>query len=274
MTDRPVLLEERRGGVEILTLNRPERRNAVDARLATELGEALQRADDDDRVLAIVVTGAGSAFSAGADLAELAAGRSVLPRGHPEWGFAGLTRHRLRTPLIAAVNGSAMGGGTEIVLACDLAVAVEGSRFGLPEVRRGLVASSGGLVRLPRQIPFKRALELGLTGRALDAAEALELGLVNAVVPQAGLLGEAIGIAEQIAANAPLSVSWTRHVMYESVSRGADAWSENDAAARSILAAPDAREGAVAFAEHRQPRWSGSGTLPRRPVVGEGPRNE
>jgi crotonobetainyl-CoA hydratase len=260
------VLYERDGHVARLTLNRPEALNAVNAALADELGGLLERAVADDAVRAIVVTGAGRAFCAGADLKEIAAGRSIAPTGHPEWGFAGLAQHWVSKPLIAAVNGYAMGGGTEIALACDLVVASEQAAFGLPEVKRGLFAAAGGVIRLQRQIPIKLAAQLALTGDPVDAVTARAWGLVNDVVPAHEVVPRALALAARIAANAPLSVRHTKRVLHQAASAGSDwdpAWSGGDpwrvnaGAMDAVFASADAAEGATAFAHKRTPVWTG-----------------
>lgn len=257
---------ERSGHVAVITLNRPRALNAVNAALSTAVGEGLERAAEDSEVRVVVVTGAGRAFCAGADLKELAAGRDVHAPDHPEWGFAGLVRHWIDKPVIAAVNGFAMGGGTEIALGCDLVVAAEDATFGLPEVKRGLLAAAGGVVRMQRQLPFKRALQLALTGDAIDARQAEEWGLVNIVTSQGEALSEAMRLAERIAANAPLSVQHTKRVMHQAAAAGSDwdpdwssqdVWTVNDEAMGIVFATRDAQEGATAFAEKRQPIWEG-----------------
>jgi crotonobetainyl-CoA hydratase len=260
------VLCERDGHVALLTLNRPAALNAVNSALADELGDHLERAVADAEVRAIVVTGAGRAFCAGADLKEIAAGRSIASTGHPEWGFAGLAQHWVGKPLIAAVNGYAMGGGTEIALACDLVVASEGAAFGLPEVKRGLFAAAGGVIRLQRQIPLKLAAQLALTGDPVDAATARQWGLVNDVVPSADVVSRALELARRIAANAPLSVQHTKRVLHQAASAGSDwdaAWSGGDPwqvnaeAMGAVFASADAAEGTTAFAAKRAPVWTG-----------------
>ncbi|WKU03526.1 crotonase/enoyl-CoA hydratase family protein [Micromonospora sp. HUAS LYJ1] len=262
----PAALYERTGHVAVIRLNRPQVLNAVNAALSAAVGEALEVAAADSGVRAVVVTGSGRAFCAGADLKELAAGRSIAAPEHPEWGFAGLVRHWIDKPLIAAVNGFAMGGGTEIVLACDLVVAAVDARLGLPEVKRGLIAGAGGVVRLQRQVPFKRALQMALTGDPVDAREAADWGLVNVVAGSGAALGEAMALAERIAANAPLSVQHTKRVMHQVAAGGSDwdpdwsrreVWVVNDGATDIVVASRDAAEGATAFAEKRPPVWEG-----------------
>jgi enoyl-CoA hydratase/carnithine racemase len=254
------------GHVGLLTLNRPEVLNAVNSALADAVGEHLELASAQPDVRAIVITGAGRAFSAGADLKEIAAGRDVAPTVHPEWGFAGLARHWVSKPLIAAVNGYAMGGGTEIALACDLVVAADEAVFGLPEVKRGLFAAAGGVVRLQRQIPIKLALQMALTGDPVPAAVAREWGLVNDVVPAAEVLPRALELARRIAENAPLSVQHSKRLLYQAASGGSDRdpawngrdpWQLNDEAMDVVFTSSDAIEGATAFAQKRPPVWAG-----------------
>ncbi|QAY62133.1 enoyl-CoA hydratase [Xylanimonas allomyrinae] len=261
----PAALYDVDDGVAVITLNRPHALNAVNAALSTAVGHGLERAAADPGVGAVVVTGAGRAFCAGADLKELALRRPITADGHPEWGLGGIVRHWIDKPLVAAVHGYAMGGGTEIALACDLVVAAESATFGLPEVTRGLFAAAGGVVRLQRQVPLKRALELVLLGDGIDAATAREWGLVNRVVPAAHLQREAIGLARRIAANAPLALRHAKRMVYQAAAAGSDRdpdwtgrdpWEANDEAMRVVFASADAAEGARAFAEKREPRWS------------------
>ena len=267
MSDRPPDLAqtagtlERRGAVALITLNRPEAMNAVNQEMSRAVGTALAELAEDPALKVGVVTGAGRAFCAGADLKELAAGRSIFDAEHPERGFAGLVRHFVDKPLIAAVNGFALGGGTEIMLACDLAVLSEDAQLGLPEVRRGLVAAAGGLLRLQRQLPAKLAAELVFTGQPLDAATALRHGLVNRVVPRDDVLDVALELAETIAANAPLALRASKRIMAGSLGPAsdwaADAWALNEAEFADVRRSADASEGARAFAEKRTPQWRG-----------------
>jgi crotonobetainyl-CoA hydratase len=247
--------------IATVTLNRPAAANAVNAELATIVGESLEQADHDPDVRAVVLTAAGERhFCAGADLKEVAAGRAILP-SNPAWGFAGVVHHALRKPLIAAVNGVALGGGTEIALACDLVVAAAHATFGLPEVKRGILAGAGGLVRLPMQVPLKIALELALTGEPIDAATAERWGLVNRVVPTGQELDAAVALAATIAGNAPLSVQASKRVVCriaggEQVDER-DGWAIQADALAAVLASEDAREGPRAFVEKRAPNWTG-----------------
>ena len=256
----PVLLE-RRGAVALITLNRPAAMNAVDARLARALGAAVAEFATDPGLRVAVLTGAGAAFCAGADLKELAAGRTVHDTDHPERGFAGFVRHFVDKPVIAAVNGFALGGGTEILLACDLAVMSTEARLGLPEVKRGLVAAAGGVLRLHRQIPAKIAAEAVFTGEPVDAGAALRWGLVNRVVPPEDVLHTALALADTIAANAPLAVRASKRMMMRSAAGSSwepAMWEMNEAEFAAIRSSQDAHEGASAFAQKRMPEWVGA----------------
>jgi crotonobetainyl-CoA hydratase len=260
----PIVLVERREHVMIVTLNRPEAGNAVNVALWSGVGGALSQAEQDDEVRAVILTGAGErVFCAGADLKALARGEKINPVAPEElaWGFAGVATHPISKPLIAAVNGSALGGGTEIALACDLVVAVEAATFGLPEVKRGLIAAAGGAFRLSQQLPPKLAMEMLLSGDPISAARALEVGLINAVVPRAGLLDAALVLAARITGNAPLSVRATKRIakglIDGIVATEAAAWAQNRVEIRALLKSEDMREGAKAFAEKRAPVWQG-----------------
>ena len=249
------LLRERRGHIEILTINRPEARNAINLATATALSDALDDIEADDDVWVVVLTAAGDkAFSAGMDLKAFASGEFPIT----EKGFGGITKRDFPKPIIAACNGSALAGGCEIMLSCDLVVAADHAKFGIPEVARGLVAGAGGLIRLPRRIPRAIALELALTGEPIGADRALQIGLVNRVVPGEQLLGEALALAERIAKNAPLAVRLSKQVMLQSAELSeAEAWGVNDAVFSEIGRSGDAMEGAIAFAEKREPNWTG-----------------
>lgn len=261
-TGEAAALFERRDNVGLVTLNRPDALNAVNAELAAAAGAALEAAQADPEVRVVVITGAGRAFCAGADLKELARGRAIEDREHREWGFAGIVQHWIDKPTVAAVNGYAMGGGTEIALACDLAVIDEAASLGLPEVKRGIFAAAGGVIRLQRQIPMKVALETILTGEPMSAARAYELGLVNRVAPTGTSLDLALELAGTIAANAPLSVQQSKRVVHGTYAAGSEwepeVWRINREAAKVIFASNDSREGPTAFAEKRAPRWTGT----------------
>jgi crotonobetainyl-CoA hydratase len=255
-TSQPVLAETV-GTVRLLTLNRPEVLNAVNAKLATQLGEHLEAAEADHDVDVVVLTGAGRAFCAGSDMRVTSAGGSVLPQVQ-EWGYAGIVRHRIGKPVVAAVNGDCYGGGFEIVLACDMAVAAAGARFALPETRRGRIAGAGGLVRLPHRIPLAVVLELAMTGRPMTADQALRWGLVNDVVQPGRLREAALELAHTVAESSPLALQATKRIVYESAERGeAAAWTLNAAQMTTIAESADAIEGATAFREKRPPRWTG-----------------
>ena len=257
------VLAEKRGHVLLVTLNRPEARNAVNLAVTTGVGEALDYAEDTADVWCVIVTGAGDrAFCAGADLKAAAAGELG---GDDErlrrWGFAGYVTHHISKPTIAAVNGFALGGGTEITLASDLAVAADIAAFGLPEVKRGIFAGAGGAFRLPRQIPDKIAMEVMLTGEPLSAQRALELGLVNRVVPFDELLPAAFELADRILANAPVAVQVTKRIA-KGITGGAVAaegadWARSAAEGAHLMTTQDASEGMRAFVEKRAPRWEG-----------------
>jgi crotonobetainyl-CoA hydratase len=207
------VLIEQLGAVLLVTLNRPAVHNAVDGEMATVIGQALTRAERDPLVRALVITGAGEkAFCAGGDLRAIARGESIHSPVRPDWGFGGLRRHFAALPMIAAVNGLALGGGFEMALACDLVVAADTAYFALPEGRHGFPANPGGAHRLMFALPPKLALELVLTGRHLEAAEALERGLVNRVVPGEQVLASALELAQQVAALAPLAVASSKRV--------------------------------------------------------------
>ncbi|MGV9339991.1 crotonase/enoyl-CoA hydratase family protein [Streptomyces sp. NPDC003688] len=254
----PLATLERRGTTALITFNRPDALNAVNSEVSAAVGAALEEFAADPDLRVAVVTGSGRAFCAGMDLKEAAAGRDVLDPRHPEWGFAGLVRHPLDKPLIAAVNGPALGGGAEIVLACDLVVADENATIGQPEVRHGLFPAAGGVLRLQQRVPRNIALELALTGAPLDAATAARWGLVNRVAPAGKSVDVALELAEQVAAGAPLALRAVKHLMtYGENADEARAWTENERVWQEISASDDALEGPRAFAEKRAPRWTG-----------------
>lgn len=258
MSEFPATLE-RRGHVAVITLNRPKAMNAVNSAMSLAVGTHLEELRHDPDLRVGVVTGAGRAFCAGADLKEIARGTSVAAPGHEDWGFAGITRHFVDKPLVAAVNGYAMGGGTEIALACDLVVASSGATFGLPEVRRGLMAAAGGLIRLQRQLPLKIAMEIALTGDEVPAGVAHRYGIVNRVVEADDVLEAALEVASKIAENAPLSVQASKRLLAgwhdQDSTWKSGSWVANSAEADAVFASNDAREGATAFAEKRPPVW-------------------
>ena len=258
-TDVPAVLSERRGNVLLITLNRPEARNAVNAAVSTGLGDALHEAQHDAEVRAIVVTGAGQSFCAGADLKAISRRENIFHPEHAEWGFAGFVQHVVDKPVIAAVNGTALGGGTELALASDLVVAEERTTFGLPEVKRGLIAAAGGVFRIVEQLPRKVAMELIFTGEPMSSADALKWGLVNQVVPDGTVVDAALALAERITVNAPLAV-WASKRVAAGIDDGvitADeaGWTRTMREMGTVLRSQDAREGPLAFAEKRLPVW-------------------
>ncbi|UFS58318.1 crotonase/enoyl-CoA hydratase family protein [Subtercola endophyticus] len=253
-----VVRAERRGHVLLITLNRPEARNAVNYELAAALGAAVELLNENDDLRVGVITGAGKAFCAGQDLKALGAGEGLIPPEHAEWGFAGFVRHFSAKPIIAAVHGFALGGGLEIALACDLVVAEEGARLGLPEVTRGLFAAGGGVPRIAQQIPQKVALRMLLTGQPVSAEVAERWGLVNEVAPVGTHVDVALALAEVMAANAPLAVQATKRLVYEGANQSAwrdEPWVDIDQTVAEIFASADAVEGAQAFVEKRPPVW-------------------
>jgi enoyl-CoA hydratase len=249
------VLVERRGRLLIITINRPEAKNAVNAAVNQGLADAMDRLDGDAGLSVGVLTGAGGSFCAGMDLKAFARGETVVLEGRG----LGFTERPPVKPLIAAVEGYALAGGMELALATDLIVASKDSAFGIPEVKRGLVAGGGGLLRLPQRIPYAIAMELALTGDRLPAQRAHELGLVNVLASPGQALDEAIKLAEKITENGPLAVAATKRIIVES--RG---WSpqtmfaEQTKILEPVFSSNDAKEGAVAFAEKRPPRWSGT----------------
>jgi enoyl-CoA hydratase len=247
--------QERRGNVALLTLNRPEARNAISPEVSQEMAAALDGIESDPDVRAVVLTGAGDVFSAGADLKVVAAGRAG-DIARVKGGFAGVATRDFPKPLIAAVNGPALAGGCEIVLSCDLVVAADTARFGIPEVKRGLMAAAGGLIRLPKRLPMAIALELAMTGDPMDASRALALGLVNRVVPREQVVDEALALAERIGENSPIAVRLSRRLVKEAAELSeADGWERTNELAVEVFASGDAIEGATAFAEKRTPVW-------------------
>lgn len=263
-TSSDAVLVERRGHVMLVTINRPDARNAVNLAVWLGCGQALEEAERDPDVRVVVVTGADEqSFCAGADLKALSRGESLAPDDPAQqaWGFAGMVSHPISKPVIAAVNGTALGGGTEIALASDLVVAADHATFGLPEVKRGLVAGAGGTFRLVEQLPKKIAMELLLTGRPVDAERALALGLVNRVVPLSELIDAAMALAEEIAENAPLSVQASKRMALGiedgQIATEASRWAKSHKEAAAVMRSADAREGPRAFAEKRAPAWQG-----------------
>lgn len=262
--ETPVVLVAEQGHTLVVTINRPDARNSVNAAVHSGIGLALERAEADSDIRVVVITGAGDqAFCAGADLKAISRGERIEPDDDEQrrWGFAGMVRHPISKPVIAAVNGFALGGGTEIALASDLVVAADHAQFGLPEVKRGIYAAAGGAFRLARQIPIKQAMEYLLTGEPFTSQRALELGFINRVVPLAELMKTALELADRIAVNAPLSVQASKRLalgIYEGKIASDDAfWEANGRETRLVMRSQDAREGPLAFAQKRLPSWQG-----------------
>ncbi|MGA4542432.1 crotonase/enoyl-CoA hydratase family protein [Uniformispora flossi] len=249
------VLVEHADGIAVVTINRPRARNAVNHAVSEGIAAALDEFEARDDLMVAILTGAGGSFCAGMDLKGFVSGDNPI---HDVRGFGGITAKPPAKPVIAAVEGYALAGGFEIALACDLIVASHEARFGLPEVKRGLAAGAGGLMRLPRRIPYAVALQLALTGDELSAVDAQRLGLVSTLTAPGEALQGARALAARIAANAPLAVAATKRIVAESQD-----WPVDEAFARqSPILAPvfrsaDAREGAVAFAERRAPVWRG-----------------
>ncbi len=248
------LLTERRGRALVITINRPQARNAINRAVSFGLAKSVQELDEDPALSVAVVTGAGGNFCAGMDLKAFVAGEDMLVPG----GGLGFTERPPRKPIISAVEGFALAGGTELALATDLIVASRDARFGLPEVKRGLVAGGGGLIRLPQRIPYQKAMELALTGDSFTALEGVGFGLVNRLTEPGEAMAGALELAERIAENGPLAVAASKEIV-----AAARDWRADDAFARQgevlgpVFASSDAKEGAVAFAEKREPVWQG-----------------
>jgi enoyl-CoA hydratase len=253
-----ILERERRGRVEILRLNRPEARNAMSPELSLAIEDALDEIEQDSSVIAVVITGTGPVFCAGADLKVIASGGGAGINA-PKGGFAGVATRDFPKPIIAAVNGTAVAGGFELVLSCDLVVAAEDASFGLPEAKRGLLAAAGGPIRLAKRVPLATALEIVMTGDPITAQRAHDLGLVNRLVPADRVVDESVALAERIAENSPSAVRIGRRLVKESAEVSeADGWKLTYELARELGKTGDGIEGATAFAEKRKPVWSES----------------
>lgn len=247
------VLVSKENGTMIVTINRPEAKNAVNKAVAVGIAAAMDELDGDASLRVGILTGAGGTFCAGMDLKAFVTGETPEVEGR---GFAGLTARPPQKPLIAAVEGYALAGGLETAIACDLIVAAENAKFGIPEAKRGLVAAAGGLVRLPNQIPERVAMELALTGEFISAQRAYELGLINAVVAPGTALDAAKALAARIVANGPLAVAASKRIIVESRDwPAAEAFKRQSAIAAPIFASEDAIEGSTAFAEKRAPNW-------------------
>ena len=249
------ILTERRDGVLVIRINRPDARNAVNGGVATGIAAALDELDSDDELRIGVLTGEGGYFSAGMDLKAFVKGESPYAGDR---GFAGITQRASRKPLIAAVEGFALAGGFEVALGCDLIVASREARFGIPEVKRSLVAAGGALLRLPRRIPYHVAMELALTGEPIGAERAAELGIVNRLAEPGQALDAALELAEAISKNAPLALIASTEILPKSLDwTEAEAWAKQGEISGPVFGSEDAREGATAFAEKREPVWRG-----------------
>ncbi|GAC1435037.1 MAG: crotonase/enoyl-CoA hydratase family protein [Solirubrobacteraceae bacterium] len=253
MTDSTPVLIERRGRVLLITLNRPEARNAVNLPLAEGIAAGLDELDGDDELSVGILTGAGSGFCAGMDL-------KAFVRGERPWvgdrGFAGITQRSAEKPLIAAIEGFAVAGGLEVALACDLIVAARGAKLGVPEVKRSLVAAGGALLRLPERLPMGIAMELTLTGDPMLAERAAELGLVNRLAEPGQAVEVALELAARITPNAPLALRASKQILKAGWSED-EFWDRQGQVTAPVFGSEDAREGATAFAEKREPVWKG-----------------
>ncbi|MEO6122338.1 MAG: crotonase/enoyl-CoA hydratase family protein [Ilumatobacteraceae bacterium] len=250
------MITSTQGRIAIITLDRPAVRNAVNSEMARIIGAAVAAAEHDPEIWVIVITGNGPAFCAGADLRMIADGGSAMT---DDGGFAGITALERTKPLIAAVDGPALAGGFEIVLACDMVVAGESASFGIPEVRRALLAAAGGVIRLPHRIPRNIATELAVTGGTISADRAHQLGLVNRLVPTGAALAGALTLAAEVVANPPIAVRLALEISRLSSEHGEPAaWERNDAAMAEIQQSEDFREGPLAFLDKREPVWTGT----------------
>jgi enoyl-CoA hydratase len=249
------ILTERQGRTLVITINRPDARNAFNLAVTTGLADAMDELDGTPELSVAIVTGAGGNFCAGMDLKAFVAGEVVSIPGRG----IGFTEQPPRKPVIAAVEGYALAGGTEIVLATDLVVAARNAKFGIPEVKRGLVAAGGGLLRLPHRIPYQKALELALTGDNFTAEEAADWGFVNVLTEPGEALAGALALAERITKNGPLAVAVTKEIIVKSAGWSEDEmWRKQSELIRPVFSSKDAIEGATAFAEKRAPNWTGS----------------
>jgi enoyl-CoA hydratase len=255
MSDENPVLTERRDGVLLITLNRPDARNAVNLPLAEGVGAALDELDASDDLQVGVLTGAGKGFSSGMDLKAFATGERPWVGDR---GFAGITQRASDKPLIAAIEGFAVAGGFEIALSCDLIVAARDARVGIPEVKRSLVAAGGALIRLPKRIPYHVAMELALTGETIGAERAHELGIVNRLSEPGAAVDAALELAAAIARNGPLALTASKKIVASAPDwTEAEAWQKQGEISGPVFGSEDAREGAVAFAEKREPVWKG-----------------
>ncbi len=253
--EAPAVLAERRGDVLLITLNRPEVRNAVNAAVAAGVAGALDELDEDDSLSVGVLTGAGGFFCAGMDLGAFVKGESPW---FGDRGFAGIVQRGSRKPLIAAIERFAVAGGMEIALACDLIVASKGAKMGIPEVKRSLIAAGGALLRMPRRMPYHLVMELALTGDPFPAERFHELGLVNRLAEPGAAVDVALQMAAELAKNGPLALIASKRILQEQFDwSSAEMWERQREIATPVMSSEDAREGASAFKEKRDPVWQG-----------------
>mgnify|MGYP000846229076 CR=1 FL=1 len=254
MSEAPEVLTEVQDGVLIVTMNRPEAKNAMNKAQAEGIAAAMDRLEAEGDLRCAVLTGAGGTFCSGMDLKGFLRGERPSIEGR---GFGGLTEWTPSKPVIAAIDGYALAGGMELAMSCDLIVCNSGAKFGIPEAKRGLAAAAGGLIKLPRQIPPRIAMELALTGDFIDARRAYELGFVNRIVDGPALEG-ALELAKAVAANGPLALIASKAVIRQSHTwSDAEMWQKQAGIVMPVFASEDAREGAAAFAEKRKPNWQG-----------------
>ncbi len=254
MSDAAEVITEAKGGVLIVTINRPEAKNAMNKAAAEAISAAMDRLEAEDDLRVAILTGAGGTFCSGMDLKGFLRGESPSVPGR---GFGGLSQWTPKKPVIAAVDGYALAGGMELALLCDLIVANVNSKFGIPEAKRGLAAAAGGLIKLPRQIPPRIAMELALTGDFIDAKRAYELGFINRIVEGPAIDG-ALELAARIAENGPLALIASKAIVRDSHEwTEAEMWDKQAAYIGPVFTSSDAREGAAAFAEKRKPNWQG-----------------
>jgi enoyl-CoA hydratase len=255
MTDSEAVLTERRGDVLLVTINRPEVRNAVNAAVAAGIAGALEELDGDQELSVGILTGAGGFFCAGMDLGAFVKGESPW---FGDRGFAGIAQRASRKPLIAAIEGFAVAGGMEIALACDLIVAAEGAKLGIPEAKRSLVAAGGALLRLPRRMPYHVVMELALTGDPLPAERFHEFGVVNRLAKPGDAIDAALELAASVAKNAPLALIASKQILQQQFDwSSAEMWEKQGAISGPVFASEDSKEGAAAFKEKRDPVWKG-----------------
>ena len=253
MSEEQAVIVERRGGVMVITLNRPDAMNAINGALSNGLWTAVQELDADDSLVAGVITGSGRAFCAGMDLKAFARGEDIGPLNT-------FVRSGAKKPLIAAVNGFALAGGCEIMLTCDLIVAAKGAKIGIREVKVGLFAAAGGVFRLPARVGYAKAMEMALTGEPITAEEAMDAGMLSGLTEPGDALDAAVALAERIAENAPLAVAASKELV-RAASMGVEEeklWEMQVPLQKKVFSSNDAKEGPVAFAEKRAPNWTGT----------------